>query len=41
MENVMIELDKFNRDIYDILSGYQEIKYHMIFDIKMGKIFQT
>ena len=40
MENFMIAFDEFNCDIDDIISGYQEIKYHMIFDIKMGKYFK-
>ena len=41
MENIMIAFDEFNCDIDDILSGYHEIKYHMIFDIKMGKYFKS
>ena len=40
MKNVMIEFKEFDGTADEIPSGYQEIKFHMTFDIKMGENFR-
>ena len=38
MHNVLIAFKKFDGKIDEISPGYQEIKCHLIFDIKMGEV---
>ena len=38
MKNVRIEFDTYDGDIDDLV-GYQFVKCHMIFDVKMGENF--
>ena len=40
MKNVRIAFEVWNKDVKDIPPGYQEIKCHIIFDIKMGENFR-
>eukprot|EP00957_Ditylum_brightwellii_P063533 4821851-Ditylum_brightwellii.AAC.1 len=40
MKNICITFEVFGGHKEELLPGYQEVKYHMIFDIKMGKNFQ-
>ena len=40
MKNVRIAFEEFEGDVSAIPPGYQEIRYHMIFDIKMGENFR-
>ena len=37
MKNVRIAFEVFEGEEKDILPGFQEVKCHMIFDIKMGE----
>ena len=37
MKNVRIAFEEFEGDVSAITPGYQEIRCHMIFDIKMGE----
>ena len=39
MKNVRIAFEEFEGDVSAIPPGYQEIRCHMIFDIKMGETF--
>ena len=39
LKNVCIAFEEFEGDKEDILTGYQFVKCHMIFDIKMGEGF--
>ena len=39
MKNVIIAFDTYDGDIYDLV-GYQFVKCHMIFDVKMGENFR-
>ena len=39
MKNVRIAFDTYDGDIYDLV-GYQFVKCHMIFDVKMGENFR-
>ena len=39
MKNVRIAFEEFEGDKEDIPPGYQFVKCHMIFDIKMGKLY--
>ena len=40
MKNVRIAFEEFEGDLSAITPGYQEIRCHMIFDIKMGENFR-
>ena len=40
MKNVRIAFEVFEGGEKDILPGFQEVKCHMIFDIKMGENFR-
>ena len=40
MKNICITFEVFGGHKEELLPGYQEVKYHMIFDIKMGKNFR-
>jgi hypothetical protein len=40
MKNVPIAFEEFEGDVSAIPPGYQEIRCHMIFDIKMGENFR-
>jgi len=40
MKNVRIAFEEFEGDVSAITPGYQEIRCHMIFDIKMGETFR-
>ena len=40
MKNVRIAFEEYDRDISDLPSSFQQIKCHMIFDIKMGENFR-
>jgi len=40
MKNVRIAFEEFKGDVSAITPGYQEIRCHMIFDIKMGENFR-
>ena len=40
MKNVRIAFDEYEGDVKDLPSNYQQIKCHMIFDIKMGENFR-
>jgi len=40
MKNVRIAFKEFEEDVSAIPPGYQEIRCHMIFDIKMGENFR-
>lgn len=40
MKNVMIKFEEFDGTADETPSGYQEIKFHMIFDINMGNNFR-
>jgi hypothetical protein len=40
MTNVRLAFEIFDGNKEDIPPGYQEVKFHMIFDIKMGENFR-
>lgn len=40
MRNVRIAFEAFEGEVNDIPPGYQEVKCHMIFDVKMGENFR-
>ena len=40
MKDVRIAFEEFEGDVSAITPGYQEIRCHMIFDIKMGENFR-
>ena len=40
MKKVRIAFEVFEGEEKDILPGFQEVKCHMIFDIKMGENFR-
>ena len=40
MENVRVAFEEFEGDKSHLPPGYQEVGFHMIFDIKMGEIFR-
>ena len=40
MRNIKITFEVFDGEQSDIPQGYQQVKYHLIFDIRMGEIFR-
>ena len=40
MKNVMVAFEEFDGDEQDLPSGFQFIRCHMIFDVKMGENFR-
>ena len=40
MRNVRPAFEAWEKDITEMPIGYQEVRCHLIFDVKMGKIFR-
>eukprot|EP00957_Ditylum_brightwellii_P048713 3696157-Ditylum_brightwellii.AAC.1 len=40
MKNICIAFEMFDGQKEELPLGYQEVKYHIIFDIKMGEHFR-